>query len=318
MSRYNDSYWPRYVSVGERQARARKQIAKLKKQGKKIQPVQIEGKKIARSFWGESWCKHLESFSDYENRLPRGRSYVRNGSVCHLEILPGKINAMVSGTSIYNVTINIDPLQDKAWTNIKKQCTGQIGSILELLAGKLSNEVMRIVTSQKTGLFPMPDEIKLGCSCPDWAAMCKHVAAVLYGIGNRLDNQPELLFLLRKVDPSELITGEIELSSVDSKDALDEDSLTEIFGVEIDLGHDVTSSEPASEYTQDENGLIVFTGPVISRLRENLGLTLTAFADKIHVSPRTISRWQKNPNPIKLELSTQIELETLVKFGLES
>src|SRR5260370_37407973 len=61
------------------------------------------------------------------------------------------------------------------------------------------------ICRQKTGLFPSPREIKLSCSCPDWAEMCKHVAAVLYGIGTRLDQQPELLFRLHGVDEKELI-----------------------------------------------------------------------------------------------------------------
>jgi len=168
--------------------------------------VDLEGRKIARTFWGEAWCDHLESFSDYENRLPRGRTYVRNGSVCHLDIAKGEVNAIVSGSELYKVKIAIKTLPQKKWIDVKDRCAGQVGSLLELLQGKLSKSVMAVVTNRNKGLFPLPREISLKCNCPDWAAMCKHVAAVLYGVGARLDMKPELLFLLRGVDHEELIS----------------------------------------------------------------------------------------------------------------
>nr|MBC8469214.1 hypothetical protein [Planctomycetota bacterium] len=211
--------WRPYVSVAKRRAKALKKMQKLRKKGKKIEPVEIDGNTIASSFWGKAWCNHLESFSDFSNRLPRGRTYARNGSVCHLEILPGKIKAIVSGSELYNISIDIKPLKKSVWQSIKKQCSGKIGSMLELLQGKLSDYVMGIVTNCKNGLMPLPGEIKLGCDCPDWATMCKHVAAALYGIGNRLDNQPELLFVLRGVDASELISGDIDMTIAESSAA---------------------------------------------------------------------------------------------------
>jgi len=94
------SAWPEYVPVAERRAQARRKTEKLKKQGQAIYPVEIEGRTIARSFWGKGWCTHLESFGDYSNRLPRGRTYVRNGSVCHLSIEKGSIVALVAGSSV--------------------------------------------------------------------------------------------------------------------------------------------------------------------------------------------------------------------------
>jgi uncharacterized Zn finger protein len=189
--------WRPYVPVAVRQARALKKMEKLSKKGLCIQPVEIAGRKIAQSFWGQAWCDHLEKFSDYANRLPRGRTYVRNGSVCHLEIAEGAVKAMVSGSELYNVNIEIKKLPDKKWASVKKRCAGQIASLLELLQGKLSKSVMAVVTDRDQGLFPHPGEISLHCSCPDWAVMCKHVAAVLYGVGARLDDKPDLLFLLR-------------------------------------------------------------------------------------------------------------------------
>jgi len=230
--------WRPYVSVAQRRATAAREMQKLRKKGKKIEPVEVEGRKIARTFWGEAWCNHLEKFSDYANRLPRGRTYVRNGSVCHLAISKGKIEAIVSGSELYNIDIRITPLSANRWKKVRKQCAGQIGSMLELLQGSLSNQVMGIVTDRNEGLFPKPSEVKFSCDCPDWAGMCKHIAAVLYGIGTRLDHQPELLFLLRNVDQEELITAELELQTATSgkgkRRRLANQDLSDVFGVEIE------------------------------------------------------------------------------------
>ena len=236
-------YWRPYVPVAQRRANALRKMEKLRKKGQNIQPVEIEGKTIARSFWGKAWCEHLESFSDFENRLPRGRTYVRNGSVCHLAIEPGRIEAMVSGSELYKVKINIKPLKPAVWKAIKKQCRGQIGSMLELLQGRLSDQVMAIVTNRNKGLLPLPGQIALGCNCPDWAGMCKHLAAVLYGVGNRLDRQPELLFTLRGVDANELITGDISLpdTAAATGKTIADDQLADIFGVDLDT---VVSKQP--------------------------------------------------------------------------
>ena len=231
------SFWGRYVPVAERRAKAKKKMEKLRKKGKDIQPVELEGRTIARSFWGKGWCDHLESFSDYANRLPRGRTYVRNGSVCHLEIQPGRIEAIVTGSSLYKVSISIKKLKPAAWRAIKRECSGQIGSMLELLQGKLSDQVMAVVTDRKDGLFPKPGEIELSCSCPDWAVMCKHVASALYGVGSRLDTRPELLFLLRDIDAQELIAAEMALPGAAAgmtRDALADDQVSAIFGIDFE------------------------------------------------------------------------------------
>jgi uncharacterized Zn finger protein len=234
--------WAPYVSVAQRRANALREMGKLRKQGRDIQPIQIEGRTIARSFWGKGWCDHLESFSDFENRLPRGRTYVRNGSVCHLAIQPGRIEAIVSGSELYNISIRIKKLKPATWKSVKRRCSGRIGSMLELLQGRLSDQVMTVVTDRKQGLFPQPREIQLSCDCPDWAVMCKHVAAALYGVGSRLDSRPELLFLLRDVDAEELISTEMAVpAAAATGDRLDEDQLGDIFGIDLDDG-----SEPQS------------------------------------------------------------------------
>jgi uncharacterized Zn finger protein len=202
---YYDWGWKPYVSVAERRRKAAREMEKRRKQGHDVSPVVIDGRTIAKTFWGKAWCDNLERYSDYANRLPRGRTYVRNGSVVDLRIAPGSISAMVSGSSLYTVELKVAPLAKVRWKSICRDCAGAIDSLVELLQGRFSKGVMERICRQDSGLFPSPAEIQLSCSCPDWADMCKHVAAVLYGIGARFDRQPELLFRLREVDEGELI-----------------------------------------------------------------------------------------------------------------
>src|SRR5258706_4305747 len=199
--------WRPYVSVAQRRRQAASEMAKLKKKGSLVSPVAVEGRTIVKTFWGRAWCENLERYSDFANRLPRGRTYVRNGSVIDLQIAPGEIKALVSGSEIYKVAVKVSPVAKARWQSICKDCAGAIDSLIELLQGRFSKGVMERVCRQKTGLFPSPEEIQLSCSCPDWADMCKHVAAVLYAIGARLDQQPDLIFRLHNVDEKELIAG---------------------------------------------------------------------------------------------------------------
>ena len=237
-------FYKPYVPVAQRRANGQKQLVKMKKDGRTIEPLgELSHRtRIATSFWGRAWCDHLEALGDYENRLPRGRTYVRNGSVLHLSIEPGKITALVQGSELYEQTILIEPLAEAKWERIKKRCQGGIGSLIELLQGKLSDEIMTVVTDPADGLFPTSEEIKLDCSCPDWASLCKHVAAILYGVGAKLDQEPELLFKLRGVDHRELIdegtvTTAIEGTSRSTRRRiLDPSSIGDVFGIELDAG----------------------------------------------------------------------------------
>jgi len=242
--------WKPYVPMAARRAQARKHLEKLRRKGVDVQPVEIAGRKIAATFWGEAWCNHLEAFSDFANRLPRGRTYVRNGSVCHLAIGKGEVSAVVSGSEIYDVRVSIKTLPTAKWNNLKSRCGGQVGSLLELLQGRISGHVMGIVTDKQGGLFPLPKEMDFECSCPDWAHMCKHVAAVLYGVGARLDQQPELLFRLRGVDHAELVCEEAaqEVAARRSADArtLDEGDVADVFGIEIDPARKPARQRPAA------------------------------------------------------------------------
>ncbi|MDY0226436.1 MAG: SWIM zinc finger family protein [Desulfomicrobium apsheronum] len=335
MSRWG---WTPYVPVSRRKANAKKEMEKLRKKGQCVMPVEIAGRTIARSFWGKAWCTHLESFSDYENRLPRGRTYVRNGSVCHLEIREGEILAMVNGSELYTVHIAVTKLPAAKWTTLKSRCTGQVGSLLELIQGKLSAEVMTVVAHRTEGLFPLPGEMKLDCSCPDWATMCKHVAAVLYGVGHRFDTDPGLLFTLRGVDPQELITAPISLMDGDASrpDTLADADLADLFGIDVELEpaspHSVKASTPkpsepapfattspakaapksrpattksATSSTSRPTGTkpkpFSPTGPNIKKLRRKMNLTVDEFAARIGASPATIRRWEDSRGKCKLQ-----------------
>jgi hypothetical protein len=235
MGAYYDGGWAPYVSVAERRRKAERLLAALKKKGRVCLPVAIEGRAIARTFWGKNWCDNLEAYSDYENRLPRGRSYARNGSVIDLQIGAKKIAALVSGSDLYEVSIGVKPLEAALWQAVLDECAGKVASLVELLQGKLSGAVMEVVTRRGGGLFPTPKQLTFRCSCPDGASMCKHVAAVLYGVGARLDSQPELLFQLRDVDPGALIRQAGSMPEAAGADpALAGVDLSALFGIELD------------------------------------------------------------------------------------
>ena len=231
--RRSSYFYKPYVSVAEKRRRAEKAAAKLFKSGGTQAPVRLDGRTIAGSFWGKAWCANLESYSDYSNRMPRGRSYVRNGSVVHLDIRRGEVEALVSGSSLYKVKVTVAPVRGDRWKALCRECAGGIGSLMELLEGKLSERVMGIMTRRDSGLFPSPKEIKLECSCPDWAEMCKHVAAALYGVGARLDGKPELLFLLRHVNHQDLVS--------------DSSAVAALTGAKTGAAHATMSSAEAGE-----------------------------------------------------------------------
>jgi uncharacterized Zn finger protein len=241
--------WRPYVSVAQRRRKAASAMAKLKKKGHPVSPVVVEGRTIVKTFWGKAWCENLERYSDFANRLPRGRTYVRNGSVIDLQIAPGEIKALVSGSAIYEVAVTVAPVAKARWQSICTDCAGAIDSLIELLQGRFSKGVMERVCRQNTGLFPSPNEIQLACSCPDWAGMCKHVAAVLYGIGARLDHQPELLFRLHNVDEKELIAGagkalpQAKRAPAANKVLIGED-LSALFGLDMAQGTGPDAAKP--------------------------------------------------------------------------
>ncbi|MFT4563212.1 MAG: putative Zn finger protein/DNA-binding XRE family transcriptional regulator [Gammaproteobacteria bacterium] len=306
--------WRPYVPVAQRRASAMRKIKRLRSTGVEIEPIEIRGTKIANTFWGVAWCKHLEQFSDYDNRLPRGRTYVRNGSVVHLALKQGNVEAIVAGSELYHVNIRMAPLTSAKWKHVRKQCAGQIGSMLELLQGQLSNEIMRIVTDPNQGLFPQPSDIKLHCDCPDSAEMCKHVAAVLYGVGARLDEKPELLFMLRKVDHEALIGAELDMqvatTGTGKRRRLANQDLSSVFGVEIDDPPiPVKKAPPQTTFAP--------TGAAVARLRKQRGMTLAEFADLLGVSPQTVAKWESKRGKLRLQPRSQAALSRIARKANE-
>jgi uncharacterized Zn finger protein len=245
MGRY-DYGWPEYVSVAEKKAKAEKKLAQLSKKDPSICPVIITGNKIAHSWWGKAWNANLERYSDYSNRIGRGRSYVRNGAVLDLRIEKGEIRGLVQGsrTEPYTVLISITPLAKKTWDEIRSLCAGKLSTLSELLVGSFPKDLNDLFTATGNGLFPTPKEIGFECSCPDWASMCKHVAAVLYGVGARLDNDPSLFFVLRNIDMNDLIAQTLDheskklldKSGVKSSRVIDDADVAGMFGIEMTTG----------------------------------------------------------------------------------
>jgi len=238
--------WRPYVPVTVRRETAAGEIARLRGTGRPIAPVTIEGRAIARSFWGKAWCDNLERYTRLANRLPRGRTYVRNGSVMDLQLGVGTVTALVSGSELYRVSVTIAPLAPRRWRTLVGDCAGRIGSLVELLQGKFSRAVMQTLIRPKAGLFPSAREIAFECSCPDQAVLCKHVAATLYGVGARLDTEPELFFRLRSVDQLDLISaaGHASLATQGrgTRKRIADAALAEVFGIELD----VTSPAPVA------------------------------------------------------------------------
>jgi uncharacterized Zn finger protein len=245
MSRYGYGGWDPYVPVAERKRLAERKAKRRLKKGQSLAPIRITARKIATTFWGIAWCDNLEHYSDFANRLPRGRTYARNGSIVDLQIKSGKITALVAGSSPYDVCISIKKLNAKHWNQLRRDCAESIHSLIDLMRGKLPDEALHRLTDPKKGMFPTPREISLSCNCPDGAGLCKHLAAVLYGVGHRLDSEPELFFRLRGVNQQDLISDALSDQSVDTALGLDQGSVIDSGELESIFGIDLTVSEVA-------------------------------------------------------------------------
>lgn len=238
-SYWEQTYYPQPTEY-EIRSNAAQTARKASKKGQILHPVILSGRTIAKSWWGKAWCQNLEQYADFETRLPRGQKYVRSGAVVDLQIQKGKITARVQGTrrTPYKIEIRISPLSQQRCDEIMDRCTTRVDTLENLLSGSFP-ESMKDVFLGDGGLFPTPKEISFSCSCPDWAVMCKHVAAALYGVGARLDENPTLFFSLRGIDTGRfidvVIANRVEamLSNVNrpSSRILQDADLTELFGV---------------------------------------------------------------------------------------
>ncbi|MEG0143100.1 MAG: helix-turn-helix domain-containing protein [Akkermansia sp.] len=317
----SDFYWGKpYISASEKKKNNEKLVKKLAKKHKDLKPVIIEGTKIAKTFWGKAWCKNIESYQDYSNRLPRGRSYVRSGAVIDLQITTGLISALVSGNrkTPYQITIKIAPLKKSRWMTLKQKCTGKISSLLALAQGTLSDDILQAFCDPKEGLFPSPNEIETNCSCPDWADLCKHLAAVLYAIGARLDEEPNLFFVLRDIDENELVGAQVVETLTEGVTAgIATDALSDVFGMEFDTLDDILPTKELKGTPQNTQTLAQSTKkasssqaikikPITpSRLRlgrKKLNLTQAQLAKLVGVSSASISKWERGDSSPKAEV----------------
>ena len=333
-------WYPRYVPVDEQRARTVSEIQGLRARGVRVQPIELRGRTIARNFWGRRWCEHLESFSEYAARLAHGRAYVRNGSICHLAIEPGAVDSMVVDSAVYHVSIRIRQLEGPAWTAIRRACAGRIGSVVELHQGLLPDHVAAVFTHRDAGLFPQPGEIVSSCECEERATMCKHAAAVLSGVGSRLDDNPELLFLLRGVNEVELFSTEPapagDRAAAGTPGLATQNGTTPnaAAGMAMAVG-DVTGFEasaaespcvidaatpprrvkktltyrppiPAARLPRAapsdaaDEGSFEPTGELVAELRQQCGCSVAEFADLLQVTPTSVRRWENTAGPLNL------------------
>jgi len=162
------------------------------------------------TWWGEAWVTALEERARLDpNRLPRGRSYARGGTVGELTIAPGEVRAAVQGRRVrpYQVRVRVRVLEAEEWDRVLDAVAAQLGHAAALLDGELLPEVADDVRSAGTDLLPGPGELQPRCSCPDWADPCKHAAAVCYLVAGALDADPFSLLLLRGRRRDEVLAG---------------------------------------------------------------------------------------------------------------
>ena len=336
-------WYPRYVPVDAQRARTVTEIHDLRARGVDVQPIELRGRALARGFWARHWCARLESFADYESRLPRGRPHVRSGAVCHLEVKAGCVDAMVVGSALQRVVVRVEALDEAIWKAIKRACAGRIGSVDELLAGRLPDDVANVLTRRNGGLLPTPPEIDVSCDCPHRTSLCAHAAAVLYGIGSRLDGSPALLFRLRGVDAAELLGANSEERLPSRRPAragaVADRDLGKISGVDFParggasapdaprppagaaqregtLGRGPTAANILCASADSESAAVAatafrFTGERVARLRERTGFSVVDFATLLQVSAATVHRWESTPGPLTLRASTREGLTAL-------
>lgn len=240
MSKYWNVEYYEQPNATQLRKNAAESVKKEKKRGNTLEPVNVKGRDIVKNWWGKSWCSNLEQYADYESRIDRGKRYVRNGSVIDLKIHKGKISARVQGTrkTPYKIEIRISPLSEEKCQHIIHKCGRKIENMEELLNGNFPMEMQELFQG-KDGLFPTPKEIGFTCSCPDWALMCKHVAAALYGVGVRLDENPLLFFELRGIDVERFIdvtiASRVETMLANegkqSSRIIEDEDITDLFGV---------------------------------------------------------------------------------------
>lgn len=236
MAYYNR--FPAYQTIDELKTKNIKKKKTYLKKHPDASPIVLEGK-LGKTWWGKSWNQNLERYADYENRLGRGKKYIKAEAILDFHIEEGRIYGEIagSGRKIYNVDISIDTIDEQDWKQIQKVCGRRIDSLEQLLAGQFPNELKDIFFVKDHGLFPSSSQIHIYCDCPDYARLCKHAAAFLYATSIALDNNPTLFFELRGISMDAFINkalGEnlddlIEKSKQKSNRILEDEDLEALF-----------------------------------------------------------------------------------------
>ncbi len=318
-------WYPRYLSIGARRARALPEMLRLRERGVHVQPIETTGQTVARRFWGRRWFDHLDSFAGHEDRLPLGRALVRNGAVCHLEIRPGVVEAMVAGSALYRVVVRMRKTEPTAWQAVVRACAGRVGSIPDLLRGALPNGAIEAVADPDRGLLPRREEIDPHCGCADGTALCRHAAAALYGVGLRLDAAPELLFRLRGVDETDLIAaGTVPAvappaGAAAGRPPANPESADQAPSNPAPEGSPPDSAPPDSAAPRPDPGFAVDgneagfhpTGDLIRQLRRTSGFSVAEFAELLRVSAATVRRWEAVSGALTLRSGPRDALQTL-------
>ena len=209
--------------------------------------VKIDGKVISSSWWGQMWCRNIENYSNIRNRLERGRTYIRQNTVKSLSISNNCAESQVQGHSKepYRVIINIKTIEKSKYDNILNKCENSVDNLESLMTGSFPKEYQQFFTDEEYGLFPKSNEIDYNCTCLDYEKnmhMCKHIAATMYAIGNKLDNDPLIFFKLRGIDISEfsnkILKKETEFVwnniNGESNRKINSNDISFLFGVDCD------------------------------------------------------------------------------------
>lgn len=203
--------------------------ARLTEEGSQLSPVRASGRNLVSNCWAKAWMRHLGQSEVYGMRLAPGRTYLRYGCVIDCCISPGLIHALVSGEHVYEVDIRIAPPTEEQLGLIRTGCEGRVASWIDILQGRLSEDVLTLLCEPETGILPELGNISCSCTCPDWADICKHAAAALYATGVKLDHSPDLLFTLRQITLEQLLPAASGPAA-----PLDNGSLSSLFDINLD------------------------------------------------------------------------------------
>lgn len=230
--------WSSPEEAEEKRERLAREIVRRRAEGEALTALTApKSGHLCRQFWGRAWCRHLQEMTAYEGRLAPGRTCLRQGRVFDLILQPGEVRAVVADQRLHTTRLHIRPLEAETWSRLQQAAAAAAPSLLDLLSGRLGEDLLRLLCDAGTGLFPRADEIRFDCDCTDDADPCQHAAAVFYGIGLELDTRPEALFLLRGAEPRILLAEaarDARASLAAPASELATEDLGHLFGIDLE------------------------------------------------------------------------------------